>query len=349
MLKPTINVSQDPQFYFTDADYSEYRELVCYERPAAFILHYYFGYTHVRLWLFDRFNFFLNAEGDLDNRTNALESFLRSSGVIKKHSIPFVSDELSSLLTNEITSRSAVIAPYYSNVAGTKIVSSLLIESSGDDILTTSLRGDAFYVQKRIPRESLEPKLYLSNGQLEYFTVHIPDHIIKGATVAAHHQITKFGITEKLSASIESFLNDRSSKLVQGADALRAAFRNRLNRSEFWCESVKGGFDNVLLVKFFWPLQFGYQPFLVFLSTLSRQGLLETALPWLDKRGLDKIRADLESIKQLAPVVSNLAILYGKQPNDRFYRSFTDKLGQIIDIYSEVETTLLNSFVRGQK
>src|SRR4051812_32295481 len=80
-LQPFLPASDDSSFYFSDSDYNDYRELICYERPVCFTLHYYFGFKTSRLWLFDRFAFEL-LDGRLAHRKNALADFFFQSGLV---------------------------------------------------------------------------------------------------------------------------------------------------------------------------------------------------------------------------------------------------------------------------
>lgn len=341
MLKPIQQVSQDPEFYFQNTDYSELRELICYERPAAFVLHYYFGFYHSRIWLFDRFDFSLNEQGELESNSNSLAGFFKSSGVIKEQTISMTSKQFGDLLSESCSDTSAVIVPYFSKVAGTEIVSSILVESAGETILTTSLRGDSFHVRQPYSREMLADRLFLQDGMINYYSLTIPDQIVKSGTLSPLNYANQIN----LQAMIKNILtthHNRSKTQTVGAKALAGALFLKQSEKDQWIELANQGFSNVLLVKFFWPLQYAFQPFLVFLSSTHRDGIL---INLIGHQVAESLSQRIEIVKFRAKQASNFAILFGKQPGDRFYHSFIESLNFISREYAEIETEFFEALL----
>ncbi|NJL23993.1 MAG: hypothetical protein HC902_01595 [Calothrix sp. SM1_5_4] len=340
MLRANRTVSRDAEFYFQDADYAELRELVCYERPAAFVLHYYFGFRHSRLWLFDRFAFGLDESAELVNHSNALAEFFIDSKTIAERTTPMNADNFGEFLSESCSENSAVIVPYYSKVAGTDIVSSILVEGSGETILTTSLRGDAFHVRQPSRQRSLTDSLYLPNGEMSFSLLTVQEEVVRLGSLNAAAYAREINLKSRIHAALTAHL-DRMTREPAGALALTLAFEGKKAKKERWINLAVQGFENVLLVRFF--LAADNTPINHFSCSSPTLTGMECSRTLLGSERAKRLLVRIETVKSRAKRASNFAILFGKQPGDRFFNSFIDCLDSISRDYTGIEQEFIQS------
>jgi hypothetical protein len=339
--------------YFADRDYSDYRELVCFERPTAVLLHYEHSIYYLRLWLYDRFDFEWR-DSELTTRHNSFDFFLKSSGIVKHNIVTIrienVEDFISKLFNDKAD---AVLVNYFSRIGESVVVSTLMLEKDQAELLATSLRGDSFYIRKLIQFNELKDKLHLVNNSFEYFTIHIPNSLPSGQDTTLKEITHIYNLKSSFKNAINNFRTYKKlGNNITGAQALKAAFNDKIKDFCYWENKVKSGFDNALLVEFFWPIQFAYKPFLIYLSYLDRNNLISY---YLDNNAcsecdhLEKTKVELE-IHQLiknsesnSEILSNLGILFGKRPTEKRFNDFTNQFMNIIKTYEDIENIILVS------
>jgi hypothetical protein len=335
--------------YFADRDYSDYRELICYERPTAVLLHYEHDITYLRLWLYDRFDFEWK-NGELVNRSNAFDVFLKKSGIVKYDIADIKLDEVEEFIHKLFNDGAdAVLINYFSQIGESTVISTLMLEKNKTGLLATSLRGDSFYVRRLISFNDLKHKLHMVNNSFEYFTIHTPNSFPK---IGHDHTLTdisfKFELDSLFNDKVKDYLkHSEKDDSVTGSDALKVAFEDRIKDFDFWKSKIDIGFDNALLVEFFWPIQFTYKPFLIYLGYLERNNLISHYFNHPNKgeeqeqlKLIDHIRTLLKKCETNSEILSNIGILFGKRPTEKRFNDFVNQFRTIIETYNEIEVIL---------
>lgn len=327
--------------YFGDQDYSDYRELICYERPTSVLLHYEYDVTYLRLWLYDRF-YFTWKDGAFCSRSNAFDHFLKSNNIVSECTETVLPDQVEELLNNKLDSGSkAVLINYFSKIGESIVVSTLMIEKNEQGLLATSLRGDSFYVRKPIHFLELKEKLYFEEGKINYFIIRIPEIFLRSIDKSLLTIAKKFQIIESFKSEIQNYKTNFEDEENVGSKGLKAAFKASRKDFLFWKKRVNEGFDNALLVNLFWPIQFAYKPFLVFLGYIERNELLNLFLDSVEVNKLNQIGPLLLEINQKSEVLSSMGILFGKKPSENRFTSFIERFEDIINDYEKIESILL--------
>lgn len=326
-----------------DHDYQDYRELICFERPAAVWLHYFYGFHHCRLLLADRFLFnWCSATNELNSASNILSDYLQGSKTVVTETVTFeCRDELRNWLGTFLkTARpdEALFLPYFSKIGSTTIVSTIVLEIESDrsGLLSSCLRGDNFFIRNKQCLESLTSSIYLENLTLEYFRFQPQEAVISDGLKSPREMIGTFGIQQVIKEAVSKFVIMKSDSNAEpvGSAAANHAFRHLVRNFDYWKSMVSEGFDNALLVKMFWPVQFSYQPFAVFLDYVSRMGLLPT-IGW--KGAAEELRSAISQVRTQAHVLSNLGILFGKNSTERNFQRFVDEMDTLLQKYEWLE------------
>ncbi|NBX18668.1 MAG: ATP-grasp domain-containing protein [Proteobacteria bacterium] len=328
-------------------DYQDYRELICFERPAAVWLHYFYGFHHCRLLLADRFHFkWCSESNELKSVSNVLSEYLQSCETVASMAVTFQSrDELRNWLCGYLRDagpHEALFLPYFSKIGSTTVVSTLVLEIETDrsGYLSSCLRGDNFFIRKKQSLEDLTDLIHLENLTLEYFRFQPKADVLRDRLKSPREMIGVFDVRKIVTDTAKKFfqLREDSNADPVGSVAAKYAFRYFERNFDYWKSLVNEGFDNALLVKLFWPIQFSYQPFVVFIDYISRMGLLP-AIGWTGD-GEDLCRA-VSEIRKQAQVLSNLGILFGKNSSERNYCRFTNQMEELLCKYERLETVFL--------
>lgn len=334
--------------YFDDRDYSDYRELICYERPTAVLLHYEHNITYLRLWLYDRFDFEWK-NGELVNRSNSFDNFLKKSEIVKYDIVNLELDKVENFINSLFDENAnAVLVNYFSRIGESLIVSILMLERDKNGFLATSLRGDSFYIRRPIFFDELKNSLHIVNKKFEYFTISVPVNFPISNEKNLRDISLKFNLHSLFKNKVNAYLKYRlENDSITGAKALSAAYEDKIKNFTFWENKIKSGFDNALLVEFFWPIQFAYKPFLIYLGYLERNDLLPYYFDYAIKVKAnsnsslsDQIRTLLEKSESRSEILSNLSILFGKRPTEKRFNNFINQFKSIIENYEEIEDIL---------
>lgn len=323
-MTPRLSAPSDPAFYFGDRDYTDYRELVCFERPVCFILHYYYGFTVTRLWLFDRMAFTF-ANGELQIRENALTHFLRRKNVVQEIELQ-PGEAFVRFLHREINPRSALIAPIETQIGSSRIVTSFLIErlNANTGLDCTCLRGDDFFISRSYDPLEIERRLARENGKVAFHRVNIP-FWMENNTRSAADLWNEYGLRQR-------FLDLLTAHGFIGSGQLSLFLRSRDHGCEYFAVKVREGLLNVLLVEVFWPMLFAYSPFVVFMRYALREKL-DLGL----KLGSHKVESVLTAIGEQAERITNIAYIFGRQPEERNYLRFLAAMRGMIEYYGQLE------------
>ena len=327
--------------YFADQDYSDYRELICYERPVSVLLHYEYNITYLRLWLFDRFDFEWK-NNEFIMKTNEFESLLKSKKIISEHSKDSNGEDVEVLINDILNSSTAILVNYFSKIGESVIVSTLMLEKDGSGLIATSLRGDSFYVRKSILFSDLKDKIYFENGKIDFFTINFSEGMLETNPPS----ILELAQKNHILSSFQNKLEDYSMRLQKGdlvgSKALRKSFDTSSRDFSYWNDKVNEGFSNALLVNLFWPIQFAYKPFLVFLGYLERNNLLNSFLN-ITKVEEEVLKLILNQIRQKSEIISSLGILFGKKPSPSRFSSFINLFEEILNNYEKIEVRIISS------
>jgi hypothetical protein len=330
-LKPSLIVNKNPQFYFSDIDYTDYRELVCFERPACFVAHYYFGFKSFRLWLFDRFAFEFS-DGYLTSKHNALKTVLEEQGIASSEDWHTSNGTLADLLSTRISENSAVVLPLETRFGNAVTVTSVLVESISDPkVLYTSLRGDDFFIRKSTSLESLEERLHVENCLVQIHTIADSNFLQLNKDKSPETLWRDLNLAAEFKKTFDDFYGDEPFRAL-GFESL-VAFQQHLDRGYgHYKKLVTEGFHNVLLSQIFWPMLFAYSPFLVFLRNATR-----IQLDGLNTQHIDGL---LLEISKSAQIVTNLGLMFAKQPSARVYDRFQESLRSLCEHYKRIEIAL---------
>jgi hypothetical protein len=332
-------------------DYQDYRELICFERPAAVWLHYFYGFHHCRLLLADRFLFtWCTLSNELVSVTNVLSDYLHSSETVAEESVTFQSrDELRNWLCTYLRDadpHEALFLPYFSRIGSSTIVSTLVLElePNRSGFLSSCLRGDHFFIRNKQSLENLLDSIYLENLTLDYFRFQPKSSVLKDRLKSPREMIRTLGVCNIIKDTADTFFKMSAglNSVLVGAAAAKQAFEFSVRDFDYWKGAVNEGFDNALLVKLFWPIQFSYQPFVVFLDYISRMGLLP-AIGW--SGSAKDLRLAISEIRAQSQVLSNLGILFGKNSTQRNFLRFTNEMEALLKQYERLETLFFEGMV----
>lgn len=330
-MESRLPVVNEPQFYFENVDYNDYRELVCFERPACFTLHYYFGFSTSRLWLYDRFAFeFQN--GELIGLSNSLSDFLLEQRAVSEVHLKR-GEPLSELLARELNASTSLVVPISAQIGSSTVVTSFTLErSSGSMVECTSLRGDDFFIGKPFAISEIENRLYFEENRVKFHRINIPDwmsrnHQSPSEIWRSHH------LAAKLASKLQEYFADQGQK---GRRSLQAYVDSRRDRLHVFARKAGDGFTNVLLVEYFWPMLFAYSPFHVFLRYVIREDI-DLGLPLRREFLKDK----LEQVAMQAQQITNIAYMFGRQPNERNFDRFVSAMNGMISLHGAIEDSLV--------
>lgn len=325
-----------------DLDYQDYRELICFERPSCVLLHYIHGVTTLRSLLFDRF-FFERKNQELVSSENALSAFLNQHGVHHEKNFQATNTgELVSFLktlAQQSDENTAAILPYYSQIGSSKVLSTWLLELRGENSesgFLTSLRGDDFYFRKPCSFEEIAEKLYLKDGILKYQTLQFESGILSLKSKGAKDIFEEQNISTRMNFLAKSFVEQQVSGKIMGAQALWQEYHSGIQSCDYWKNLVEEGFQKALLVKLFWPIQFFYQPFAVFLKYSFAQGLYDQN-SFFAKEG----SALIEELIQNAQVITSLAGIFAFRRDVGSFERFKAAVERSLTIYGKIETLFL--------
>lgn len=330
-MEPRLEVALDPQFYFQNVDYNDYRELVCFERPACFALHYYFGFLTSRLWLYDRFAFELQ-NGELVNLSNSLSDFLLEQKVVSEVYLKR-GEPLTELLAREINASTSLVAPISAQVGSSTVVTSFTLERfSVSTVDCTCLRGDDFFIGKPFAISEIENRLYFENGRVKFHRLNVPDWMI------CNHQSPSevwhsHGLAAKLAAKLQEYYAGHGQK---GQKHLQAYVDSRQDQLQVFASKAGEGFTNVLLVEYFWPMLFAYSPFHVFLRYVIREGV-DLGIPLRREILNDK----LDQVALQAQQITNIAYMFGRQPNVKNFDRFVSAMNGMVSLHGAIEEALV--------
>lgn len=327
-----------------DVDYQDYRELICYERPACVLLHYVHGVKNLRTQLYDRF-FFERRDGQMLSQSNNLNSFLGKYGVHQNlEKIVSSKNDLMNLLMSyaETNSKdSALILPYFNQVGSSKVLSTWLLEfdvKNNSKGLLTSLRGDDFFFRKKVELSEVVEKLHTVDGILKFQSLHFSSDIIEYKSISSGVLAERTGVSGQLNILAKLFLEKRVSGAVMGAQALWEEYRLGVKEYKYWKNLVEEGFHKALLVKLFWPIQFFYQPFAVFLKYCFNSGII-----FRDQSFIDECRLLIEELTQNAQVLASISGIFTFRRDEASFKRFCDALERSLTVYEKIESLFLQN------
>lgn len=332
-MEPTLEIAKDPSFYFQDTDYNDYRELVCFERPACFTLHYYFGFSTSRLWLYDRFAFEFRG-GQLVELSNALSEFLREQSVVSNVELKR-GESFRDLLARELGASSSLVAPLTARIGNSTVVTSFTLERSTDKtVACTCLRGDDFFIGKAFAISDIENRLYFENDRVKLHRLNIPDWMRSN-----HESPTQLWqrahLSERMIAKLQEYYLHQGQS---GRKHLHAYVGSRRAELGAFMRKAGEGFTNVLLVEFFWPMLFAYSPFHVFLRYVIREGVN----PGFSLNAED-LKKQLDDVVLQAQQITNIAYMFGRQPDERNFDRFLGAMNGMVNLHGAIEETLMES------
>lgn len=375
-LRTKNELQLSPAFYFADEAYSQYRELLCVERPACFVLHYYCGITWTRALLYDRMLFSFDPnDACIKPCSNEMSLFLESQDVIKTHVAHFEGG-ISQFLKLHLASDAALVLPKKTFIGAEKLVTGVLVEGFSDSaVLVTSLRGDDFYIRKNTPISDVTMWLDVEGDKIIYHTVRLSPEIDNLTSKSLKNVLEEYNILGRFYETLlalEELQAPRVSKRANGDSVLSSvvtlpensenfvalepciygsvALRAFLEAKKavgfsFYHERINDGFSNVLLAKVLWPMTFSFSTFLVFLSYLDSSNV------WFESYGarLSFISASLNQLKKQSETVTNLGMLFGKRPHEVGFMRFFSALSELVDCYTALEKSLIAEAIAAKR
>lgn len=324
-----------------DIDYQDYRELICYERPACVLLHYVYGVTNLRTQLYDRF-FFEWVNDKIKSHSNELSNFLGTYKVCEDiEEIISSENNVSVVLKSYANKKSALILPYFNQIGSSKVLSTWLVEFCDNDIskvFLTSLRGDDFFFRKVVNLENVIEKLHVVNGRLKFQSLGFNEEIIEYKNLNAEAITDKTEVAKKLNTLAKEFVEKRVSGVKMGSQALWDEYQFGIKDYRYWKELVDDGFQKALLVKLFWPLQFYYQPFAVFLKFCFNNGII-----FREQSFIAESRLLIDELIQNAQVITSLAGLFAFRRDEATFKRFCDSLERSLFLYTKLEDIFLKN------
>jgi hypothetical protein len=85
---------------------------------------------------------------------------------------------------------------------------------------------------------------------------------------------------------------------------------------------------------------FAYSPFIVFMKNAIRYGLVNDGVLW---RARGDMTERLNRISKEAEIVTNIGLLFGKQPDQRLFQRFHQALSRLRSAYAEIESEFVEA------
>lgn len=323
-----------------DYDYQDFRELICYERPACVLLHFQHRINGLRFLLADRI-LILKDNGKLQLLSNDLDQFLRSHQVISdvKLTPDLNAFEIENAFISEFSNRNAhaLLLTYTNEVAGNLLMSTLLVEYHSDQIWkVSSLRGDEFYIRKNVSFSELYERLYIAQNGLEYQRLYFSDELLQLSNITIADFLNSVSIDARLEQIVEKLNHLKLEGKLVASQALFAQFEEIDFQSDLWQSQVLSGFKNVLLVKAFWPIQFYFQPFLVFVRNYLEQRPSDSTSEMIVRL--------LHEIKTKTEILTSLANKFGIAPQNRTLESFQSEFSHILGLVQQIEIVFFENY-----
>lgn len=328
------------QDLITNEDYQDFRELICYERPASILLHFDHGILGLRLFWVDRI-LLERQDNRIIAQSNKFADFLNMHNVLANVSISTKSlEDFAQDLRSEFENESAhaVLLTYGNHLAGELLLSTWMVEynkeNTADPWLVTSLRGDDFYVRRSMSTEDLYNRSYKSNNISEVQRLSFSEKILSLARLSLNDFIRDFNIDDSILDASQKL----SAKRLLGDSAgceilLNQVLESRPQHSDL-VEKVASGFKNVLLVKYFWPIQFHFKPFLVFVKQYLKVKNIQD----------DFISEEIDSIRIETEILNGLANKYGLNPQSKYLDQFNDYFLSILQRTQAIENYFFENY-----
>ena len=319
----------------TDPVYQDYRELICYERPASIFLHFEHGLHHLPLLLFDR-SLVEKKDGRVVGMENQFARFLEDHNVLQESELKAQnSDELwikMQALWQE-GPQSVFLMTYFNELSGEILLSTWVVEPIFDEssrqIKLTSLRGDDFFVRKTTDFDYFFSKLHQVNQVFDLQILRFFPSIKKLAHLAAEEFIGLEKIDLKIEEVAKKISSLRLDGQAAGTELLIQEVESWQLDSDDLAKKVRNGYKSVLLVKFFWPVQFHYKPFLVFVKHyLHAKNILDPDIQTL-----------LQQTNELTDIVVALSQKFGLTGQAKILPQFKDIFLSLLHLTVHIEDT----------
>ncbi|MCG6313286.1 hypothetical protein K6U52_08420 [Vibrio vulnificus] len=328
------------EYYFTNRDYDDFRELPCTERPACFLLHFEKKLINIRSLFYDKCNF-IYKDGRLDHLSCFLEKKLYDNGVVSSVVIknPKSRRDLISNFFDE-NPNCALLVPVFATIGEVTFTTTIYFEYVKDTIVATSLRGDDFYIRKEINDLSIFEKLQHENNLLNCWKIDTSNthNILFSMNPCDFHTF------QNVRHCLINIYDESEKQEYFGASALRIAIEELDHGFEYWAKMVRSGIDNVLLSKLLWPIQYYYKPFIVYLGFLVRNDCLQQII--LDEFSRKKIVNEIDFINKKSKLLTTMALMFGKSKSQDDYKKFSSLMFDVISHYENIEYEIKNDLFR---
>lgn len=317
------------QNLITNEDYQDFRELICYERPASVLLHFNHGLLGLRLLLVDRI--LLKTENDrIIGQSNYFADFLNSYNVLAdtRISTKTVNDFEQDLRQEfENKSTNALLLTYGNVLAGELLLSTWMVEYNIDNKvspwLVSSLRGDDFYIRRPMTTEEIYDKSYKSDNATEIQSLSFSKDILSLAQLSLDDFSKAFKVEEAIHEVSQKLSETRLNGSPAGSEILIAKTTESRPQHDDLINKVTDGFKNILLVRYFWPIQFHFKPFIIFLNQYLKINNFNDSF----------LINEINSIKTETEILNGLSAKYGINPQsktlDQFYQYFLSILNRV--------------------
>jgi len=328
-----------------DPAYQDYRELICYERPASIFLHFEHGLHHLPLLLFDRI-LVERKNGRIVGMENQFARFLECHNVLQEVELRAQNSEELWIKMHALwreDPKSVFLMTYSNELSGEILLSTWVVEPIFDEsrrqVKLSSLRGDDFFVRKITDFEYFFSKLHQVNKVFEIQTLRFLPTITKLVSLAAEEFLELEKIDTKIEDVAKKIRSLRFDGQAAGTELLIQEVESWQLDPDDLAEKARNGYKSIILVKFFWPIQFHYKPFLVFVKHyLQVKKIVDPDIQHL-----------LQQTIELTDIVVALSQKFGLTGQAKILAQFIDNFLSLLLLTVRIEDLFFTRYVHMKK